>query len=159
MTPRTIPAALLLLSIAVLATVYGAQHLGGLRPCELCLYQRWPWWIAAGLALAALVPGGAPADAARRVLVAAAGLVLIAGAVLAGYHVGVEQGWWQGPASCGGAIATPETLAELRAQLSQTVVPCGEPAWSLFGISMAGYNAILSAAAGLAALAGARRRG
>lgn len=153
MIPRTIPAALLLLGLAVLATAYGAEHLGGLRPCELCLYQRWPWWIAAGLAFAALVPAGT----ARRALLAAAGAALIAGAVLAGYHVGVEQGWWQGPAACGGGVAAPETLSELRAQMSRPVVPCSEPAWSLFGISMAGYNAVLSAAAGLAALAGARR--
>ena len=112
------------LSAAVLGTAYASQHLGGLEPCQLCPYQRWPWWIALGLAAAALVPA-LPASA-RRVLLVLTGLVLLAGAVLGFYHAGVEYKWWAGPSTCGGgwtscprhgsARASSSTL-EIRANL------------------------------------------
>ena len=137
------PLAVLVLAVGagVLATAYASQYLGGLAPCELCLYQRWPWWAAGGLALIAAT---APVAAnRRRGLCLTAGLFILAGAALAAYHVGVEQHWWQGPASCGGG-AMPATLAEMQRAMATPIVPCDEPAWSLFGVSMAGYNAVFS---------------
>lgn len=80
-----------------------------------------------------------------------AGLVFLAGAGIAAFHVGVEQHWWQGLASCGGNLPQARTVEELRAALlAQPVVRCDEVAWSLFGISMAGWNFLFSL--GLAAL-------
>ncbi len=140
---------------ALLAGALAFQHLGGLHPCELCLYQRVPH--AAVLLLAA---GAALAPAGRERLAAGAlalaGAALLAGAGIAGFHVGVEQRWWEGTAGCG-ATATAATAAELRAQLlARPVVRCDEVAWSLFGISMAGYNMVASAGLAVFALLGAR---
>ena len=131
--------------IAMLAAAFGFQYLGGLDPCVLCVYQRWPWAAAILLGAAAFWLRGNPA-----VLMLAV-LALLAGAGIAGYHVGVEQHWWAGTAECGGQTGAAQTVKGLKRQLMATqVTRCDEVAWSMFGISMAGYNMILSA--GLAVL-------
>jgi disulfide bond formation protein DsbB len=79
------------------------------------------------------------------------------GAGIAVFHVGVEQHWWAGTAACGSTLSATSVEA-LRAQiLAAPVVRCDQPAWSLLGISMAGYNALISAALAVVALIGARR--
>lgn len=146
------PLLILIAAIAALGGAYGSQYLGELQPCKLCLYQRWPWWAAGGLAaLTFLLPGAAFLKSRALILI---GLVLFVGSAIAFYHAGVEYKWWEGPATCSGAVELPKTLAELHASLSRAVaVPCDEPAWSLFGISMAGYNGLFSTATGLFAVA------
>ncbi len=90
-------------------------------------------------------------------LTALAGLAAFAGAGIALYHVGVEQQWWPGTSGCGAGALTGSSVQDLRAQIEAApIVRCSDIPWSLFGISMAGYNAILSAALGLFALAAAR---
>lgn len=150
--PNTLPLGLLLMSAAMLGGAYAFQHFGGLQPCALCLYQRWPWWIAGGLALLALFL--LRERRLSRALSALAALSILVGTGIAVYHVGVEQQWWTGPTACSGTAATPQTLEALRAQIfAAPVVRCDEVPWSLFGISMAGYNALISLATGLGALA------
>jgi len=154
---RTAPWLLALASGAVLAGALAAQHLGGIEPCSLCLYQRWPHAAAVVLALAALPapPGGR----VRAALLGLAGIALLAGAGIAAYHVGVEQHWWAGTAACGSAApAGSGSVADLRAQLwEQPAVPCDVVPWSLFGLSLAGFNALLSLAlAGFALTAAVR---
>jgi len=138
-------------SLALLAGAFAFQHLGGLAPCVLCIWQRWPHAIAAVLAIIAglltLAGRGGPAATG---LMMAAGVVLVSGAGIAGFHVGVEQHWWEGTAECG-ATGTAASVAELKARLLETpVARCDEVAWSLLGISMAGWNLLLSV--GLAGL-------
>ena len=128
---------------ALLAGAYGFQYFADLQPCVLCLYQRAPHAVVMGLSLIALVlmPRAVAAWA-----VGGAGLALLVGAGIAGFHVGVEQHWWQGTAECGSTIAA-DSVDALRAQLlAQPVVRCDEVPWSLFNVSMAGYNLAFSAA-------------
>ena len=140
---------LLTASTGVLAAAYFFQHVLGYEPCKLCLYQRVPWWIVGGLASLMILfrrqhlPIGG--------LLAIAALALAANAGVAGYHVGVEQKWWPGPASCSASVASGTSFEDLKAQLlAAPIVRCDEVQWSLFGVSMAGYNVLLSA--GFAAL-------
>ncbi len=133
-----------LASIAILGTALASQYFGGLAPCKMCHYQRWPYifTIAAGIAAWAL-PGG---SVASRWLIAACALAFAIGGAVAVYHAGVEYGWFAGPTSCSGTGETPKTIEELRRQLlTQPVVRCDEPAWTMFGVSMAGYNVLASA--------------
>ena len=149
------PALILVASVVALATALAAQYLGGLPPCSLCHYQRWPYIATICLAAAALSfdPG-----AVRRALVAFCGIAFVAGAGVASYHVGVEQGWLTGPAACSGANIGATTIEELRRQLLATpVVRCDEVAWSMFGISFAGYNLIASLGLAAASLFGATK--
>ncbi len=140
------PAAIMAVSVAVIAGAYAFEYIGGLAPCELCLAERAPWGVAIMLAGVAHIMDGR----ARRWLVGACAVVLLAGAGLAFYHVGVEQGWFAGPTACTGGAAGAQTLEQLRQQLAQTqLIRCDEVQWSLFGISLAGYNVILSAALAL----------
>lgn len=141
-----------LASVSALAAAFIAQYGFDLQPCILCIYQRWPFAIATVLCLAALLPLFRPV-AANLLLLSA--LVLFVNTGIAGYHVGVEQHWWTGSEACvgpgGGGKAL--TLAELRAQIMATpITRCDEVAFSLFGISMAGYNVLFSI--GLAVYAG-----
>ena len=142
------------LGVVVLGTVLASQYLGGLQPCELCLYQRWPWGAAIVLGLLAAV-----IRPARRALLLLAGLVILLGGLLAVYHAGVEYGWFPGFTACTSAISLGSgDVAALRDQLlNAPVVRCDVPGFVLFGISMAGYNAILSLIAGLVLLAAAIR--
>jgi disulfide bond formation protein DsbB len=140
------PALTLAASVAMLGGAWSFQLFGGLQPCPLCLYQRWPYWIVivfAGLAVLAgrrLAPGG------LAVFAVISGLVFLAGAGIAGFHVGVEQHWWEGLSTCGGGVHDANmSIEELKVKLFATpLVRCDDVAWSLFGISMAGYNLIIS---------------
>ena len=146
------------LGAVVLSAVYASQHLGGLRPCTLCLYQRWPWWVALGLAVLAMALRGRAK--LQMAVIGLASMTLLVGAGIAVFHVGVEQHWWQGLASCGGVSDMPTTVEALKKQImSAPVVRCDEVAWSFLGISMAGYNALISMAAGVGGLYLAWRHG
>jgi disulfide bond formation protein DsbB len=159
LTTRNFAAAVLLASAAVLGVALLSQYWGGLRPCELCLLQRWPWVAAIAISLVALFAG---ARGALPWLALALAAVFVVGAGLAFYHVGVEQHWFAGPSTCTAGAGKATTLEELKRQLSATApVLCDKVQWSLFGVSLAGWNllASLGMAAGCgAAFAGTRRR-
>lgn len=133
-----VPAAVVAASLAMLAGALFFQYGMNLPPCALCIWQRWAYAPPIALGLLALA-----LPSARRPLVALAGLGFLAGAGIAGFHAGVEKGWWEGLASCTGAATTATTIEDLRAQLlAAAPVRCDEVAWSFAGISMAGWNMI-----------------
>jgi len=152
---RGIALALALASLATIATALYFEYVLGLRPCLLCLYQRWPYYaaipIALGITLFATTPG--PARAGLGLL----GLIFLAGTGLALYHVGVEMGYFLGPTGCGGAAAARAgDMDDFMRQLETVrVIDCSEPAWIFLGITMAGWNALISFALAIIALASA----
>jgi len=136
---------------ACVAVIGGAllfQYVGGYHPCALCFAQRWPYYLAAALSVLALsLVRDANAGATTVGLLYVIALVFAGGALLAGYHVGVEQQWWPGTNACGGAGVRSAGLSveQLRARLlEQPIVRCDRPAWTLFGISLAGFNVAIS---------------
>lgn len=154
-SPRALLVFVLAASLAALAVAYTAQYVFGLAPCVLCLYQRIPFAVAAGIATIGLV--ALSSDKALVSAVVAAGIVFAIGSAIAVYHVGVEKHWWVSVAACGGSLPSAMTVEELRARLMMPPpVPCDRIAWSLFGLSMAAYNAIASALLAIGTLAGAR---
>jgi disulfide bond formation protein DsbB len=139
---RAFPVFVLVTSAIVMAVVLLSQYWGGLAPCELCLTERWPWDVAIVVSFIAAMVGSRPAMPWVALLLAA---VFAVGSVLAAYHVGVEQHWFAGPTACTAAAGTPTSLDALRAQLAhQQPVRCDEPAWTLFGVSLAGWNLLAS---------------
>jgi disulfide bond formation protein DsbB len=143
---------LIISATAVIATALASEIFGGLVPCALCLQQRWPYYIAIPiLIVCGLARGSAPASSAP--LLALVGLIFLVGAGLGAYHAGVEYKWWAGPSGCGGGTSLADnTRALLQALQNEKVVRCDEAAFTLFGLSMAGYNFLASLA--LAALSG-----
>ncbi|MEQ1889759.1 MAG: disulfide bond formation protein B [Alphaproteobacteria bacterium] len=131
---------LLNVNIAVLLGAYGFEILGGLAPCLLCYYQRGPYFLAIMLCSAAWFrPGWG------RTVFAILMVVYLAGAGLGAYHAGVEWKFWPGPASCTALDSSDVPIEELMARiLAAPIVRCDEIPWSLFGISLAGYNALIS---------------
>ena len=143
----------LLASVTALAAAFVSQYIFDLQPCVLCIYQRWPYVVVIAVAIVALALKG---RYARTALVFCA-LALLVDAGIAGFHVGVEQGWWQGTTSCAGSVGSARSVAELRKQLmAAPVVRCEDPAFVLFGISMAGYNFLYALALAALALTGAK---
>ncbi len=140
-------------SSGLLAGAYWFQYVEGLRPCILCLWQRPPHFVAVAAALLSALALARGADAAGRGLLALAALALLAGAGIAAYHAGVELKYWPGLDACGGTTgpiaSNPGEL--LNAMQTERIVRCDEAAWSFLGISMAGWNGLLSL--GLAAAA------
>jgi len=141
-------------SFIALAAAYGSQYFGGLTPCQLCLYQRPPYWIAAPAAAAAAL---IPFARSRTILMVIATLALLIGAGIAGFHVGVEQHWWGGLAGCAAPTTAAEEIDEIVRMLQgRELGKCSEIPWSLFGLSMAAYNAaastVLTIVAGIASL-------
>jgi len=124
-----------------------SQYGFGLKPCILCLYQRVPYYINIALGLAAFVASFRYPRLVK-LLIALAAVSFLTDAAIAGFHVGVEQKWWPGLSSCGGDIVPKgASIEELRnAMEHQAIVRCDEPAWVMFGISMAGYNFLISLA-------------
>jgi disulfide bond formation protein DsbB len=155
LAPRAAPALLAHGSAALVLGALAFQYWGGLQPCVLCLWQRWPHAaaIAAGLAGMYLVRQGRRHESGLATLVAAAALAVTAG--LGAYHAGVELRWWEGTQACGATGPVATTAAALRDQLlAAPVVRCDEIAWSFLGVSMAGWNFLLSGALALLGLRG-----
>lgn len=136
------------LGLALILGALGFQYIDRLPPCELCMWQRYPHIAAAviGLGGGLLVQLGALGRGSARAFAALAILLVAISGGIAVYHAGVEWHWWQGPGTCTGHafIATDGPL-----DLNAPVVMCDHAAWRLFGLSLAGYNAIISLGAAL----------
>jgi disulfide bond formation protein DsbB len=154
---RTATLLVLLVAVATIGAALFSQHVLGLIPCKLCLIQRWPYYLALPLALIlALAP---LSDGVRRGGLALLALIFLVSAGLGAYHAGVEWGFLLGPSDCGGAPPPAASgMADFLKQLETTrVVSCTEAYGRFLGLSMAGWNALVSLAlAGFAAFAAQR---
>jgi disulfide bond formation protein DsbB len=130
---------------ALLGGAYYFQYVVGLPPCEMCYWQRWPHMVAIVAGLGALGSLAWPRLALVLALTAIAALVVTS--AIGVFHVGVEYNWWQGPQACSGNIPRGLSPEQLKKYLfGAKMVRCDQTAWAMWGISMAGWNAILSAA-------------
>jgi disulfide bond formation protein DsbB len=138
--------AVLVIAAATIAGAWYFQLVLGLQPCPMCLEQRYAYYLA--IPLAALVALAAGLHAPRGLLIC--GLVILAlaalgNAVFGAYHAGVEWKFWPGPSDCTGPVGNLGNAGTLLDRLdSVKVVMCDEIQWSFLGISLAGYNALIS---------------
>ncbi len=144
MTRKNLVVIAMIGSALLLLGAFAFQHIGGLAPCKMCIWQRWPHGAAIVIGLTALALPVA--------------LLLLAGALAAAltgaigvYHMGVERGWWKGPDTCtSGDISNLSSDDLLNQIMSAPLVRCDDVAWQMLGLSMAGWNAVISF--GLAAI-------
>ena len=146
--PALAPAALLTVGmIATVSAAWGFQLIGGYIPCELCLWQRQPYYWGIPFALAAAVASAMNAPAwVVRTLLAVAGILMVIGAGTGVYHAGVEWKFWEGPAACsanntGVTTDASKLLSDLNALKGPS---CGDARWHFLGLSFAGWNVVLS---------------
>ena len=137
----------LLLPAGLLGGALISEHVFGLFPCEMCIWQRWPHLVAIIFALAAL--------ATRHIkwswlLVADAAIAILVSGLIGGFHAGVEYGWWEGITACATAIEPGADM--LDSIMNAPLTRCDIAPWSLFGISLAGYNFLLSVGGAIAIL-------
>jgi disulfide bond formation protein DsbB len=141
------------LAIGVPALLLGGAYLSqygfGLFPCELCWWQRYAHFAALALALVSAVA------APRRLWIGLAGLAILVAGLLGAYHAGVEYKWWEGITTCSNT-AGGNSLEDI---LNAPLIRCDEPQWTLFGISLAGFNFLISTAAAIAIFALLGKRG
>jgi disulfide bond formation protein DsbB len=139
----------LALPAALMAGALGSQYLGGLYPCEMCHWQRWPHYAAILLALAAFAT--MRGKASRPLVLLAATCILVSGAIGA-FHAGVEYGWWEGFTQCTSTAGSSggDILADI---MAAPMIRCDQAQWALFGISLAGWNALFSLGGGAAIVA------
>jgi disulfide bond formation protein DsbB len=137
--PRSAAWLATLCAIAALCVAWIAQYGFGLAPCELCYWQRYGYWaaIAVGV-IACFTPWQSPGKFWALAALAASFAIVSA---IAGFHAGVEYGWWRGFTSCTGDLGPALSAEDLLAAIENApVVRCDQPAFVLFGLSMAGYN-------------------
>lgn len=141
----------LLVPAGLLAGAYGSQHIGGLAPCEMCYWQRYAHFAALAFALLALLLGSRMPDRGRS-LVWLAALGIAASGAIGVFHAGVELDYWEGFTQCTSMVTggSPDDL--LRRILQAPMVRCDQIQWTFLGISMAGWNAILSLGSALVIL-------
>ena len=133
-------------------------QLAGYLPCELCLKERWPYYFGVPLALLVALACWRGPVALRRPALALLGLLFVGSAVFGVYHAGVEWGFWQGPKGCAGPLSSSPDMADFMKQLQTVkVVRCDAVAIRILGLSLAGWNAVVSAAIAVVAFLGARR--
>jgi disulfide bond formation protein DsbB len=140
-------------SAALLLGAWGFQYLGGLAPCKMCIWQRYPHAAAVVIgALALALPKLNPMP-----LIGALAAMITAG--IGFVHAGVEQGWWEGPSTCTsgdiGGLSAEELMNQI---MAAPLVRCDEIPWDMFGLSMAGWNAAISAVLVLLWLAAWRKK-
>jgi disulfide bond formation protein DsbB len=139
-------------SLALLLGAFGFQVLGGLTPCKLCIWQRWPH------AAAVVIAGAAIATRSAFLPWLGAIAALTSGAIGV-YHTGVERAWWQGPTSCTSSAPVTGISADdlLNQIMSAEIHRCDEVVWQLMGLSMASWNAIASVVLAAIWVAAARK--
>lgn len=133
----------LLVPAALLAGALGSQYVGGLQPCEMCHWQRWPHYAAVALALAAFV-----LPRATRPLIILAGIAILTSGAIGAYHAGVELGVFEGITSCAAQGATGTIDEALASILATPLIRCDQVQFAFLGISMAGWNALISLLSG-----------
>lgn len=142
------------LAIAIPAALLGGAYLSqygfGLYPCEMCWWQRYPHFAALAFGLLSLV------IEPRRLWIALAACAVIVSGLVGGFHAGVEYGWWEGLTQCTSALDTSGDPME--AIMNAPMVRCDAAQWDLFGISLAGWNFLISISGGVAVLALLLRR-
>ncbi|MES2096076.1 MAG: disulfide bond formation protein B [Pseudomonadota bacterium] len=127
----------LLIPAALLAGAWGSQLIGHLYPCEMCHWQRWPHYAALPFALLAFVP-----KMPQRLFVAIAAIAIATSGAIGVAHAGVEYHWWNGFTPCTATFGNGgDLLTEI---LKAPIIRCDVAQWTLFGISLAGFNAIIS---------------
>ena len=141
----------LLVPAALLGGAYLAEYGFGLYPCEMCWWQRYPHFAA--LALAGLAFLIRPA----RLWTGLAGVAILVSAAIGAFHAGVEYKWWQGVTSCARIVPSDPGSSPLEAIMNTPMISCDEPQWTLFGISLAGFNFLISLLGGTTVLALLRR--
>lgn len=132
-------------SAGLLLGAFAFQYIGGLAPCKMCLWQRWPHGVAVAVGVLAL---GGP-----RAMGVLGGLAALTSAGIGAYHTGVERGWWEGPSSCSGsgdALSGLSGADLLSTEAVKPIVMCDVVAWEFLSLSMASWNALVSV--GLACL-------
>ena len=125
-------------SLSLLVGAYAFEFLGGLKPCKMCLWQRWPH-------LGAIIIGLLVLLSKSVLLMRIGGVIILIGAGIAFFHMGVEFNWWEGPSTCTSGSITDLTSAELMKKILEApITRCDDIPWSFAGLSMAGWNGILS---------------
>ncbi len=151
LTARNWPILALLLSLSLWMGALGFQHIGGMQPCQMCYWQRHAHkavLVIAGLALISRY--GLKTNKWDKVFLAPIGAAFLISFGLAFWHTGVEYQWWEVPQSCTAGATTIDPSDILNALETPVEMPsCGEVPWSMLGLSMAGYNAIISAGAAI----------
>ena len=152
-----LPAASVVLAAAAvtLAGAWTFQSLG-VEPCELCLKQRFAYYAVLPLAAAAIFLARNAQTAAARVLLAVLAAIFLGNAILGGYHAGVEWKFWPGPTDCTGDFVKPASMEDFHKQLQNIhVVRCDEVSLRILGLSLAGWNLLVSAGLAMIAALGA----
>lgn len=139
---------------ALLGGALGSQYIGGLFPCEMCYWQRWPHEAAIAFSLMAIF---SREPAIRRLFVVLAGLAILTSGLIGVFHAGVEYQWWDGITACTRApgVSGGNIMADI---MAAPLISCNQPQWTLGPISLAGFNAIFSIGGGLLVLWQATRR-
>jgi disulfide bond formation protein DsbB len=127
----------------LLAGAYLSQYGFDLYPCEMCWWQRYPHFAAVAFALLSFLA------APKRLWIALAAGGLLTSGLIGLFHAGVEYGWWEGVTSCAAIPQTGEGQSALDAIMNAPVVRCDEAPWTLLGISLAGFNFLISTATSL----------
>ncbi len=150
---KTLPLAralALVVPLLLLGGAYASQYMGGLHPCEMCWWQRYPHMAAVPLALIAYVLKRRPCLSA--LFAGLAGLAIGVSGGIGLFHAGVEYGWWEGLTACSTTPASGGSADILSQIMAAPITRCDVAPWTLLGISLAGYNGLLSGAAALAIL-------
>ena len=129
----------------LLAGAYVSEYGFGLFPCEMCWWQRYPHFAAVALALLSTVAQP------KRLWIALAALAILASGLIGDFHAGVEYGWWEGVTACASHVEAGGD--PLEAIMNAPLVRCDVAPWTLAGISLAGFNAIISAVSAVAIFA------
>jgi disulfide bond formation protein DsbB len=146
--PLVAALAIAIIAAATLAGAWFFQLVLDIRPCPLCLEQRYAYYLAIPLAVVTAL--AASRDAPRTIVLFAIALLALAAfgnAVLGAYHAGVEWGFWQGPTDCSGPVGNLGSAGTLLQRLdAEKVIRCDEVQWRFLGLSLAGYNVLISVA-------------
>jgi disulfide bond formation protein DsbB len=143
---------------ATLAGAWFFQYVLGIEPCPMCLEQRYAYYLV--IVLGAVLAFAAPRLPRLAVIAALAimAMAAFANSIYGAFHAGIEWGFWPGPATCSGPIPNFGNAGSLLQQLDTVkVVRCDEVQWRFLGLSLAGYNFLISGLMGLVALFGINR--
>ena len=139
-----------ILPAALLGGALLSQYGFGLFPCEMCMWQRWPHMAAIAFALLAFFMRN---QVSKRLLVVLAALAILTSGLIGGFHAGVEYGWWEGITSCATTAVT-----DLDSIMNAPLVRCDVAPWTLFGVSLAGFNFLISCGGAILILILMRRK-